>query len=40
MIDFIEQVPTAEVTGSTYNPRVITDGALEKLQYSMLWLTP
>ena len=35
MIDFIENIPTSEVTGSTYNPRVITEGALEKLQYSI-----
>ena len=35
MIDFIEKIPTSEVTGSTYNPRVITEGALEKLQYSI-----
>ena len=35
MIDFIERVPIESVTGSEYNPRSITDEALEKLQYSI-----
>lgn len=35
MIDFIEKVPIGEVTGAEYNPRVITEDALEKLQYSI-----
>ncbi len=35
MIDFIERVPIESVTGSEYNPRSITDDALEKLQYSI-----
>lgn len=35
MIDFIENVPINDVTGSEYNPRAITDEALEKLQYSI-----
>ena len=35
MIDFVEKVPIGSVTGSEYNPRAITDDALEKLQYSI-----
>lgn len=35
MIDFVERVPIDEVTGSEYNPRAITEEALEKLQYSI-----
>lgn len=35
MIDFVEKVPIDEVTGSEYNPRVITQEALEALQYSI-----
>lgn len=35
MIDFVERVPIDSVTGSEYNPRAITDEALEKLQYSI-----
>lgn len=35
MIDFMERVPIDSVTGSEYNPRAITDEALEKLQYSI-----
>ena len=35
MIDFVENVPIDEVTGSEYNPRSITPEALEKLQYSI-----
>lgn len=36
MIDFVERVPIDSVTGSEYNPRAITDKALEKLQVSIL----
>lgn len=35
MIDFIENVPIEDITGSEYNPRAITQEALEKLQYSI-----
>ena len=35
MIDFVERVPIDEITGSEYNPRAITEEALEKLQYSI-----
>ncbi|MBQ8135350.1 MAG: ParB N-terminal domain-containing protein [Lachnospiraceae bacterium] len=35
MIDFVERVPIDDVTGSEYNPRVITDDALEKLKHSI-----
>lgn len=35
MIDFVEKVPIGSVTGSEYNPRAITDEALEKLQFSI-----
>lgn len=35
MIDFVEKVPIDSVTGSEYNPRAITEEALEKLQYSI-----
>lgn len=35
MIDFIENVPIDEITGSEYNPRSITAEALEALQYSI-----
>lgn len=35
MIDFVERVPIGSVTGSEYNPRAITNEALEKLQYSI-----
>lgn len=35
MINFEEKVPIDEVTGSEYNPRVITEEALEALQHSI-----
>ncbi len=35
MIDFVENVPIESITGSEYNPRAITQEALEKLQYSI-----
>ncbi len=35
MIDFVEKVPIEEVTGSEYNPRVITEDALLALQHSI-----
>lgn len=35
MIDFVERIPIDSVTGSEYNPRAITNEALEKLQYSI-----
>ena len=35
MIDFVEKVPIDEVTGSEYNPRSITEEALEALQNSI-----
>lgn len=35
MIDFVERMPIDNVTGSEYNPRAITDTALESLQYSI-----
>ncbi|MCX4256512.1 MAG: ParB N-terminal domain-containing protein [Oscillospiraceae bacterium] len=35
MIDFVENVPIDEITGSEYNPRSITPEALESLQYSI-----
>ena len=35
MIEFAEKVPIDEVTGSEYNPRAITEEALQKLQYSI-----
>lgn len=35
MIDFVERVPINDVVGSEYNPRVISDDALEKLKYSI-----
>lgn len=35
MIDFIEQIPIDDVTGSEYNPRIITDDALKALQHSI-----
>ncbi len=35
MIDFVENVPIDEITGSEYNPRSITPEALESLQYKI-----
>ena len=35
MIDFVENVPIEEVTGSEYNPRAITEEALLALQHSI-----
>lgn len=35
MIDFVENVPIDAVTGSEYNPRAITQEALEALQHSI-----
>lgn len=35
MIDFLEKVPIEDVTGAEYNPRVISEDALEKLRYSI-----
>jgi hypothetical protein len=35
MIDFAEQVPIDDITGSEYNPRTITQEALEALQHSI-----
>ena len=35
MIDFVERVPIDQITGAKYNPRVITDGALESLKDSL-----
>ena len=35
MIDFVEKVPINEITGSEYNPRIITEEALQALQYSI-----
>ena len=35
MIDFVEKVPIEDVTGSEYNPREITEEALQALQHSI-----
>lgn len=35
MIDFVENVPIEEITGSEYNPRAITEEALLALQHSI-----
>ncbi len=35
MIDFVEKIPIDEITGADYNPRVITEEALQKLQQSI-----
>ena len=36
MLDFIEKVPIGDITGSEYNPRVITEDAIQSLQKSLL----
>ena len=35
MIDFVEKIPIDEITGADYNPRIITEEALKKLQQSI-----
>lgn len=35
MIDFSEKVPIDSVSGAEYNPRIITEEAMEKLKYSI-----
>ncbi len=35
MINFAEKVPTADIVGAEYNPRVITEEAFEALQHSI-----
>lgn len=35
MLDFLEEVPIGSVSGAEYNPRVITEEAMEKLKYSI-----
>ena len=35
MINFVEKIPIDEITGADYNPRIITEEALQKLQQSI-----